>query len=593
MVDLNETNELKKTDFIRNIIEEDIKEGKHGGQVVTRFPPEPNGCLHIGHAKSICLNFGISEENQGGVCHLRFDDTNPMTEETQFVDAIQEDVRWLGYDWGDRFFFASDYFDRLWDYAVTLIKKGKAYVCDLNDEEIRSHRGTLTEPGMDSPFRNRSVDENLELFDGMRQGRFDDGSRALRAKIDMSSPNLNMRDPIIYRIRKTPHHRTGNRWPIYPMYDFAHCLSDFIEGITHSLCTLEFEDHRPLYDWFLNELEGGGGRRLPRQIEFARLNISHTALSKRKLSQLVAKKAVQGWDDPRMPTLSGMRRRGYPPAAIRDFCHRIGVAKRDSVVDVELLEHCVRQELNRRSRRVMGVMDPVRLVILNYPEDQIEYFDCPRHPEDPSMGSRKVPFSRNIFIERDDFREDPPKKFFRLAPGREVRLRHAYYVTCEKTVMDEETGEIKEIHCRYDPKTRGGWAKDGRKVKGTLHWVSADRFFPATIRIYDRLFDAHNPGAKEDIAGAVHPGSLKVLDARPVEESLGQANAGDMFQFERIAYFCVDSKDSKDGAPVFNRTVTLRDSWARAMKASQGKKTEKKAEKKRGKRKDSPPFENK
>ncbi|VEN75085.1 glutamyl-tRNA synthetase [Candidatus Desulfarcum epimagneticum] len=550
----------KKRDFIRDIVEADMARGVFPA---TRFPPEPNGCLHIGHAKSICLNFGIAMENPGGRCNLRFDDTNPAAEDTEFVESIKEDVRWLGYDWEDRLFFASDYFERLFEFARDLIRKEKAYVCDLSDEDTRAYRGTLTEPGRNSPFRDRTVEENLDLFEKMRQGRFEDGARSLRAKIDMASPNLNMRDPVIYRIRKMAHHRTGDRWPIYPMYDFAHCLSDYIEEITHSLCTLEFEDHRPLYDWFLQELDLSPR---PRQIEFARLNISRTVLSKRRLSLLVEKGIVDGWDDPRMPTLAGMRRRGYPPEAIRDFCGRIGVAKRDSVVDAELLEHCVRQDLNDRAKRVMGVLNPVRVTLVNYPHDQIEYLDCPSHPEDESMGSRKVPFSRNFYIERDDFMEEAPKKFFRLSPGREVRLRYAYYITCEDVVKDPSTGEIKEIRCVYDPETRGGWSKDGRKVRGTLHWVCADRFCPAPVRLYDRLFDVRDPGAEKDLEARVSPESLKILESCPVEESLGRARPGDFLQFERVGYFVADPEDSKEGRPVFNRTVTLRDSWAKMVK---------------------------
>jgi glutaminyl-tRNA synthetase len=558
---------LKKRDFIRDIVDADVAGGM---PPATRFPPEPNGCLHIGHAKSICLNFGIAMENPGGRCNLRFDDTNPVAEDTQFVESIKEDVRWLGHDWKDRLFFASDYFEPLFEFARDLIRKERAYVCDLGDEDIRKYRGTLTEPGQNSPFRDRTVEENLALFDEMRQGRFEDGARSLRARIDMASPNLNMRDPVIYRIRKMAHHRTGDRWPIYPMYDFAHCLSDFIERITHSLCTLEFEDHRPLYDWFLREL---GLSPRPRQIEFARLNISWTVLSKRKLSLLVEKGIVDGWDDPRMPTLAGMRRRGYPPEAIRDFCGRIGVAKRDSVVDAELLEHCVRQNLNDRARRVMGVLDPVRVTIVNYPHDQIEYLDCPSHPEDKGMGSRRVPFSRSLYIERDDFMEDAPKKFFRLAPGREVRLRYAYYITCEDVVKDPSTGLIKEIRCVYDPDTRGGWSKDGRKVKGTIHWVCAARFLKAPVRLFDRLFDARDPGAEKNLEDCVSPESLKVLESCPVEESLKEARPGDFLQFERLGYFVVDPKDSKEGRPVFNRTVTLRDSWAKMVKNRGKKKT--------------------
>ncbi|RKY75772.1 glutamine--tRNA ligase, partial [candidate division KSB1 bacterium] len=456
------------SNFIREIIDQDLRTNKYGGRVHTRFPPEPNGYLHIGHAKSICLNFGLAAE-YGGWCNLRFDDTNPSKEEIEYVNSIIEDVRWLGFDWGDRLFYTSDYFEQLYQYAVQLIKKGKAYVCDLSPEQIKEYRGTLTEPGKESPYRNRSVEENLDLFQRMRAGEFEDGSRVLRAKIDMASGNLNMRDPVIYRILHATHHRTGDKWCIYPMYDFAHCLSDSIEGITHSICTLEFEDHRPLYDWFLDELNVHH----PRQIEFARLNLSYTVLSKRKLLELVEGGYVTGWDDPRMPTISGLRRRGYTPESIRNFCERIGVAKRDSIVDIALLEHSIREDLNKRAPRVMGVLHPLKVIIDNYPEDQVEELEAINNPEDPTMGTRKVPFSRILYIERDDFRENPPKKFFRLAPGREVRLRYAYYITCVGVVKDENTGEVVELHCTYDPETRGGWAPDGRKVKGTLHWVSA------------------------------------------------------------------------------------------------------------------------
>ncbi|RKY80821.1 glutamine--tRNA ligase, partial [candidate division KSB1 bacterium] len=482
----NEKNTVTTTvtppsNFIREIIDQDLRTNKYGGRVHTRFPPEPNGYLHIGHAKSICLNFGLAAE-YGGWCNLRFDDTNPSKEEIEYVNSIIEDVRWLGFDWGDRLFYTSDYFEQLYQYAVQLIKKGKAYVCDLSPEQIKEYRGTLTEPGKESPYRNRSVEENLDLFQRMRAGEFEDGSRVLRAKIDMASGNLNMRDPVIYRILHATHHRTGDKWCIYPMYDFAHCLSDSIEGITHSICTLEFEDHRPLYDWFLDELNVHH----PRQIEFARLNLSYTVLSKRKLLELVEGGYVTGWDDPRMPTISGLRRRGYTPESIRNFCERIGVAKRDSIVDIALLEHSIREDLNKRAPRVMGVLHPLKVIIDNYPEDQVEELEAINNPEDPTMGTRKVPFSRILYIERDDFRENPPKKFFRLAPGREVRLRYAYYITCVGVVKDENTGEVVELHCTYDPETRGGWAPDGRKVKGTLHWVSAPHALEAEVRLYDR-----------------------------------------------------------------------------------------------------------
>ncbi|MBW1696493.1 MAG: glutamine--tRNA ligase/YqeY domain fusion protein [Deltaproteobacteria bacterium] len=554
-------------DFIRAIIEEDLRANKHGGRVVTRFPPEPNGYLHIGHAKSICLNFGIAQE-YNGICNLRFDDTNPIKETTEYVESIKEDVRWIGYDWGDRLYFASDYFEQLYDYAVQLIKRGKAYVDSLSQEEIRDYRGTLTAPGKNSPYRNRSIEDNLDLFERMRAGEFEDGTHVLRAKIDMSHPNLNMRDPVIYRIRHVTHHRTGDRWCIYPMYDFTHCLSDAIEGITHSICTQEYEDHRPLYDWFLDELNTPCH---PKQIEFARLNLSYTVMSKRKLSKLVEGGHVSGWDDPRMPTISGMRRRGYTPAAIRNFCDRIGVAKRESIVDMALLEHCVREDLNRIAPRVMGVLRPLRVVIDNYPQDLVEELDAPYHPEDPGMGSRKVPFSKVLYIEQDDFMEKPPRKFFRLAPGREVRLRYAYYIKCERLIRDEKTGEIVEIHCSYDPQTKGGWSKDGRKVKGTLHWVSAAHAIPAEIRLYDRLFTVENPTAEKDseFTNYLNPESLKVLKNCPVEPSLGGASGGSHYQFERLGYFCVDSKDSSNDALVFNRCVTLRDTWAKILKKQQ------------------------
>ncbi len=563
MPNIKDTNATPPSNFIRTIIEEDNHTGKHDGRVATRFPPEPNGYLHIGHAKSICLNFGLALDNEG-TCNLRFDDTNPLKEDVEYVDAIMEDVRWLGYGWEDRLYYASNYFDRLFEYAVELIKRGKAYVCSLSEDEMRSHRGTLTEPGENSPYRDRSVEENLDLFMRMKAGEFADGTHVLRARIDMASGNLNMRDPVIYRIRRASHHRTGDKWCIYPMYDYTHCLSDALEGITHSLCTLEFEDHRPLYDWVLDNLPV---KCHPQQIEFARLNLSYTILSKRKLIQLVETGAVTGWDDPRMPTISGLRRRGYTPEAIRNFCERIGVAKRDSMVDMALLEHSVRENLNDRSPRVLGVLRPLRVVILNYPEDTVEEMEGKYHPEDEGMGSRKLPFSRVVYIEQDDFMMDPPKKFFRLAPGREVRLRYAYYVTCVDVVTDDATGEILEVHCSYDPDTRGGWSKDGRKVKGTLHWVSAAQAVDAEVRLFDRLFTVENPAAeKEDFVTALNPDSLTVLEGCKLEPSLAEAAPGDRCQFERLGYFCVDPKDSRPGAPVFNRTVTLRDSWAKISK---------------------------
>ena len=554
-------------DFIRNIIAEDLRINKNEGRVVTRFPPEPNGYLHIGHAKSICLNFGIAAENKDGVCHMRFDDTNPSKEDIEYIESIKADVRWLGFDWDKHLYYASDYFNQLYEYAIQLIKKGKAYVCSLSPEEIKDYRGTLTEPGKDSPYRSRSIEENLDLFERMRAGEFEDGSHILRAKIDMASPNLNMRDPAIYRIKQMPHHRTGDKWCIYPMYDYTHCLSDSIEGITHSICTLEFEDHRPLYDWVLDQLEVECH---PQQIEFARLNLSHTIMSKRKLLKLVESGDVSGWDDPRMPTISGLRRRGYTPKSIRDFCERIGVAKRENTVDVALLEHCVRQDLNQRALRVMGVLRPLRVIIENYPEDQVEELEAINNPEDPGMGCRKVPFSRVLYIEQEDFREDPPKKYFRLAPGREVRLRYAYYIKCVGVIKDEQTGKIVELRCTYDPETRGGGAPDGRKVKATLHWVSAAHSLQAEVRLYDHLFLKANPDeVKDDIdfRANLNPNSLETLTSCRVEPSLASAASGSRYQFERQGYFCVDTQDSSDKALVFNRTVTLRDPWAKIEKA--------------------------
>ncbi len=534
---------------------------------MTRFPPEPNGYLHIGHAKSICLNFGVAAENEGGVCNLRFDDTNPIKEEAEYEESIKDDVRWLGFDWEDRLFYASDYFDQLYQHAVQLIQEGKAYVCSLSAEDIRKYRGTLNEPGKDSPYRTRSVEENLKLFEGMRAGEFEAGSHVLRAKIDMASPNLNMRDPTLYRIRKVPHHRTGDEWLIYPMYDYAHSLSDSLEGITHSLCTLEFEDHRPLYDWVLDELNLDCH---PQQIEFARLNISYTVLSKRKLLELVQEGHVSGWDDPRMPTLSGLRRRGYTPEAIRNFCAQVGVAKRDAVVSVALLEHHLREDLNRHSPRVMAVLRPLRVVIENYPKDQEEELDAVNNPEDPAAGSRKVPFSGVLYIEQEDFREDPPKKFYRLAPGREVRLRYAYFVKCVDVVKDEKTGEVVELRCTYDPATKGGSSPDGRKVKATIHWVSAAHSLQAEVRLYDRLFVEEQPGeGGSDFREALNPDSLETLTSCQVEPSLKGTEPRSRYQFERQGYFCVDSVDSTPEALVFDRTVTLRDSWAKIEKQNQ------------------------
>ena len=561
---MNSPESGESLDFIRSIIKEDMKANKNDGRVHTRFPPEPNGYLHMGHAKSICLNFGVAKEF-GGLCNLRFDDTNPTKEEEEYVASIKEDVRWLGFDWEDRLYYASDYFGQLYEYALQLIRDGKAYVCDLGPDEIRAYRGTLTEPGRDSPYRNRSVEENLELFERMRGGEFKDGDCVLRAKIDMASPNLNLRDPVLYRVLHAPHQRTGNKWCIYPMYDFTHGQSDSIEGITHSLCTLEFEDHRPLYDWFIRELKIFA----PRQIEFARLNLSYTIMSKRKLLQLVRGGHVTGWNDPRMPTLSGMRRRGYTAEAIRDFCERIGVAKKESMVDIGLLQHCLREDLNQRARRVMAVLHPLRVVIDNYPEEQVEYLEAENNPEDPAMGSRQVPFSRVLYIEEEDFREDPPKKYFRLAPGREVRLKHGYYIRCDRVAKDEKSGKIIELHCTYDPETRGGWSQDGRLVKGTLHWVSAAHAIEAEVRLYDHLFVTPNPAdAKEggDFTSFLNPKSIETIPSCKIEPSLAAAAPGAHFQFLRLGYFCVDSVDSTPGRPVINRTVTLRDTWAKIEK---------------------------
>jgi glutaminyl-tRNA synthetase len=547
--------------FIREIVADDVQHGKYGGRVHTRFPPEPNGYLHIGHAKSICLNFGIAAEFSG-LCNLRFDDTNPTKEDVEYVESIQADVRWLGFDWQDRLFYASDYFEPLYQYAVQLIKAGKAYVDSLSMEDIRATRGTATAAGQESPYRHRSLEENLDLFARMRAGEFAEGTHVLRAKIDMASPNVLMRDPIMYRILHTSHHRTGDTWCIYPMYDYAHCISDSLEGITHSLCTLEFEDHRPLYDWFLDAL----AIYHPQQIEFARLNMNYTVLSKRRLLTLVDQGYVAGWDDPRMPTLSGLRRRGYTPEAIRTFCERIGVAKRNSVVDVALLEHCLREDLNRRAPRVMAVLRPLRVVLVNYPADQVETLEAVNNPEDPGMGTRQVPFSRVLYIERDDFREDPPKQFFRLAPGREVRLRYAYLITCTGVVKDERTGEVVELHCTYDPATRGGDAPDGRKVRATLHWVSAAHALEVEVRLYDHLFAKADPSDDEegvDFTAHLNPQSLEVLPSCQVEPSLGGAAPGSRYQFERLGYFCVDTVDATPEALIFNRTVTLRDTWAK------------------------------
>lgn len=552
-----------EANFIQNIINEDFKTNKFNGRVHTRFPPEPNGYLHIGHAKSICLNFGIAARN-GGLCNLRFDDTNPTKEEVEYVDSIQEDVRWLGFDWGDRMFYASDYFDRLYDFAVELIKKGKAYVCDLSAEEIKDYRGTLTKPGKESPYRNRSVEENLDLFGRMKNGEFPDGKRVLRAKIDMASPNLNMRDPVLYRILRASHHRTGDKWLIYPMYDYAHPVSDSLEGITHSICTLEFEDHRPLYDWFLDTL----GIYHSQQIEFARLNLTYTVMSKRKLRMLVEEGIVSGWDDPRMPTISGLRRRGYTPEAIRDFCERIGVAKSNSMVDIAMLEHCIRDDLNLRVPRVMAVLRPLKLIIDNYPEGQVEELEAEYNPENPALGTRKLPFSRELYIEQEDFLENPPKKYFRLSPGREVRLKNAYIIRCQRVVKDEKTGEVLEVHCSYDPETRSGSAASSRKVKGTLHWVSASHAVPAEVRLYDHLFLKENPDEEKDFKSCLNPDSLARLTSCLLERSLAGAAPGSRFQFLRNGYFCVDTVDSTKTKLVFNQIVPLKDTWAKIQKAN-------------------------
>ena len=548
-------------DFIREIVAADLASGKHAS-TVTRFPPEPNGYLHIGHAKSICLNFGISIENEGGVCHLRFDDTNPAKEDVEYVDSIKEDVQWLGFDGCKNIYFASDYFEKLYGFAVELIQSGKAFVCELTLDEIAGHRGTPTKPGTNSPYRDRSPGENLELFQRMRDGEFADGTRVLRAKIDMASPNLHMRDPVLYRIRKTLHHRTGNKWCLYPMYDFTHCLSDSIEGITHSLCTLEFEVHRPLYDWVLDNVAIDSR---PRQIEFARLSLTYTVLSKRKLLTLVEEGRVNGWDDPRMPTVSGLRRRGYTPASIRSFCKTIGMTKFNSLTDVALLEHSIRQDLNDTTPRRMAVLRPLKVVITNFDEDKVEELEAANHPKDPEAGTRSVPFTREIYVERDDFMEEPPRKFFRLGPGREVRLRFAYFITCNE-VIKNAAGEVTELHCTYDPETHGGSAPDGRKVKGTIHWVSASHAFEAQVRLYDRLFTVEDPNKEDDgktYLDHLNAEALEVIADAKLEPGLAKAEPGERFQFERLGYFCADAGDSQAGKPVFNRTVTLRDAWAK------------------------------
>ncbi|MBP9011449.1 MAG: glutamine--tRNA ligase/YqeY domain fusion protein [Syntrophaceae bacterium] len=547
------------TDFIREIIDEDLQTNKHEGRVATRFPPEPNGYIHIGHAKSVCLNFGLAKQ-YGGTCNLRLDDTDPAGESMEYVESIIRDVRWLGFDWGERLFYASDYFEKLYRFAVELIKRGEAYVCSLTPAQIREYRGSFTEPGRESPYRNRSVEENLDLFARMRAGEFADGSHVLRAKIDMAAPNVVMRDPVIYRIKRETHYRTGDQWVIYPMYDFAHCLSDALERITHSICTLEFENNRPLYDWIVERLIPADR---PRQIEFARLNVSYTVLSKRRLIELVNDKHVQGWDDPRMPTVSGMRRRGYTPEAIRDFCQAIGVAKNDNLVDVALLEHCVRDDLNGRAPRAMCVLRPLKVVIENYPEGQSEEFDFANHPQKPELGTRKVTFSRELYIERDDFMADPPKKYNRLGPGREVRLRNSYVIRFQSMERDEKTGEVTQINCTYDPATRNAPPADGRKVQGVIHWVCAGRAVPAEVRLYDRLFTVEDPGSMDNFLDYLNPNSLEVLTGCYAEPGLKNVPPGTSLQFERLGYFCADEKDSKDGRLVFNRVVSLRDSWAK------------------------------
>jgi len=573
----SQTNDSKRLDFVRQIVADDIETNKWGGMVVTRFPPEPNGYLHIGHAKSICLNFGIARQF-GGRCHLRFDDTNPEKEEQEYVNSIIEDVRWLGWDWGEHLYYGSDYFQQMYEWSVELIKKNMAYVCDLSAEQTRQYRGTLTEPGKESPYRNRSIEENLDLFERMRAGEFTDGSRTLRAKIDMSHPNLNMRDPVMYRILHASHYRTDDKWCIYPMYDWAHGFEDSIETVTHSICTLEFENHRPLYDWFIDAVnesrtdDGSGpwGKKIqhPQQIEFARLNLNYTVMSKRKLLQLVQARYVAGWDDPRMPTICGLRRRGYSPEALREFCKRIGVNKFNSTVDIALLEHCLREDLNKTSPRVMAVLNPLKVIIDNYPEGQVEELEAINNPEDPNAGTRKVPFSHELYIEQEDFMEEPPKKFFRLAPGREVRLRYAYFVTCTDVVKDSH-GNIVELHCTYDPATRGGDAPDGRKVKSTLHWVSAGHALQAEVRLYDSLFTKENPDyvvEGQDFTSGLNPNSLEVLPSCMIEPSLAGAEPLSRFQFERLGYFCVDPEIS-EGKLIFNRTVGLRDTWAKIQKA--------------------------
>ena len=565
---MNENESTASSNFIKDIVKEDLKNNKNEGRVITRFPPEPNGYMHIGHAKACSISYNIAKEFNGEF-HLRFDDTNPMKEEDVYIEAVKKDIKWLGFDWGEHLYFASDYFGQMYEWATELIKKGRAYACDLNADEIREYRGTLTEPGKDSPFRNRSVKEILDLFERMKNGEFEEGSRVLRAKIDMASPNLNMRDPVMYRILKKPHPHTGDKWNIYPTYDWAHGLEDSIEKITHSLCSLEFEDHRPLYDWFLDQL----GIYHPRQYEFARYNLTYTVLSKRKLMKLIEEKYVNNWDDPRMPTIAGLRRRGYTPESIKDFCERIGVGRSNNFVDIALFEHCLREDLNKRAARVMTVLKPLKVVIDNYSEGKVEELDAENNPEDPGMGKRKIPFSRIIYIEQEDFQENPSKKYFRLAPGREVRLKHAYYIKCEKVVKDEKSGEIKELHCTYDPETRGGWSSDGRKVKGTLHWVSAEHAINVEVRLYDRLFLKENPDDTEegaDFTSNINPDSFTVLKSCKAEPGLKKSLPGDRFQFLRHGYFCIDTDSTEDNL-IFNCTVSLRDTWAKIRKSEQKK----------------------
>ncbi|HPF43905.1 MAG TPA: glutamine--tRNA ligase/YqeY domain fusion protein [Syntrophomonadaceae bacterium] len=563
---MESANSVLPVNFVQNIITQDLEEGKNGGKVHTRFPPEPNGYLHIGHAKSICLNFGLALANKG-LCNLRFDDTNPSKEDVEYVDSIMNDVKWLGFSWDDRLFYASDYFEQLYQYAVGLIKAGKAYVCDLTADQIREYRGTLTEPGKESPYRNRSVEENLDLFARMRAGEFEDGSRVLRAKIDMASPNLNMRDPVLYRILRATHHRTGDKWCIYPMYDYAHPLSDALENITHSVCTLEFADHRPLYDWCIENVDySGEAESRPRQIEFARLNLTYTVMSKRKLRELVESGYVDGWDDPRMPTISGLRRRGYTASSIRDFCERIGVAKRNSTVDIALLEHCIREELNANAIRVMTVLKPLKITLENYPEGQVEWLETDNNPENENMGTRKIPFSRELYIEQEDFMENPPKKYFRLTPGGEIRLKSAYIIKCERVIKDEATGEVTQLICSYDPDSKSGGPTSGRKIKGTSHWVSASHAVDVEVRLYENLFTSENPDEEENYKSVLNPNSIEILTGCKAEPALKELPADNKYQFLRQGYFCQDSKLSGPDKMVFNRIVSLRDTWAKVSR---------------------------